>query len=127
MAASHTRNVVSWVGNRKTVLLRQSCGKVDHKERLVLWCVFVFACFVFLSFCHVNGSCRVTLANRGEKSAKIRRRYLLPVTSAERNDSESEWSNVINTEKWPLAEQVMKKNQTCHQNVSFVGHLVCCT
>ena len=67
--------------------------------------------FFSLSFWHVYGSCRVTSANRGEKAAKIRRRYLLPVTSAERNDSESEGSNIINTEKWPLAKQVMKKNQ----------------
>ena len=33
MAASHAIHVVNWVGNSKTVLSRQACGKVDHIRR----------------------------------------------------------------------------------------------
>ena len=59
-----------------------------------------------LSFCHVNGSCRIHPASRGEKTAKIWRREItilgncfvfqhLPVISAEQNDSKSEEINAI--------------------------------
>ena len=46
--------------------------------------------------------------------------------SAEWNGSESEEINVVNTEKRPLAQQVIKEKKIFCRHVSFVYHRVCC-
>ena len=55
-----------------------------------------------VAFCHVNGSSRAILANRGEINlenmaarSEYFRSYHLPMLSAEQNDSQSEEINVI--------------------------------
>ena len=84
-------------------------------------------------FCHVNGSNRAILANRGEINrenmaarSEYFRSYHLPVLSEKLNDSQSEEINVIDesqAENRPVPDQ---EAEIRWKKVSLVGRYVCC-
>ena len=85
-----------------------------------------------VAFCHVNGSSRAISANRGEINrenmaarSEYFRSYHLPVLSAEQNDSQSEETNVIESqaENRPVPVQ---EAEIRWKKVSVVGRYICC-
>ena len=86
-----------------------------------------------VAFCHVNGSSRAILANRGEinhenmaAQSEYFRSYHLPVLSAEQNDSQPEELNAIDESQAENRPVPMQEAEIRWKKVSLVGRYVCC-
>ena len=85
------------------------------------------------AFYHVNGSCQVISANRGEINrenmaarGEFFRSYHLPVLAAELNDSQSEEINVTDESQAENKPVPMQEAEIRWKKVSLVGRYVCC-
>ena len=83
------------------------------------------------AFCHVNGSSRAILANRGEidcenmaERSEYFRSYHLPVLFAEQNDSQSEEINVIDKSQAENRPVPMQEAEIRWKK-GFLGQLLC--
>ena len=86
-----------------------------------------------VAFCHVNGSCRAILANRGEINREnmaarghFFRSYHLPVLSAEQNDSQSEEINVKDKSQAENRPLPVQEAEIRWKKVSLLNRYVCC-